>query len=53
MDKKVFSHKKIKTIFDFSKAIGVLSPPYLVIDKLECSDHIYRGPCLIECLIDY
>ena len=28
----------------FSKAMGGLSPPYLVIDKFECSVHIYRGP---------
>ena len=46
MHKKVFSQNKIKKIFGFNKAIGVLSPPCLVIDKFECSVHIYRGPCL-------
>ena len=39
--KKVFSPKKK---LGFSKAIGGLSPPYLAIDKFECSVHIYRDP---------
>ena len=44
MHEKVFSQKKIKTILGFSKAIGVLSPPYILLDKFECSVHIYKGP---------
>ena len=41
---KKTKQKKNKKKLGFSKAIGVLSPPYLAIDKFECSVHIYRGP---------
>ena len=44
MHKKVFSQKKSS----FSKSMGVLSPPYLVIDKFECSVHMDRGPWLVQ-----
>ena len=43
--KKYFQKQKLKKIVGFRKAIGVLSPPYLVMEKFECSVHIYSGPC--------
>ena len=41
--KKYFQKQKLKKIVGFHKAIGVLSPPYLVIDKLVFRPYLQRS----------